>query len=426
MKQSNMDWLNKELPQLVDKKVITGEAAANIKTYYANQVPVNPARVSAIISLIGAILIGLGVILVLAYNWENNISKSFRLLISLGLLVISQVGMFWGISRSQLKPGYREALAAFQSLMVGSSMALVGQIYHLSTHIDQFLLSWMLLILPLSYLTKTVSPAVLYSILSISWLALVQGDPLEFAIWLLLILLFFIYSYLSRAGKPTALLAWLLVLNALTAFILNFEDYFSDLFIPCIAMFFYFLFILGENIEQNMTFAKRPLSSIGIAGTIILSFQLTFTGTWDAVHTNITLTAWSIFALLTALALGLNYYAYTKHTLNRLVQISTFFPFLLLIGALLTTAAAAPLASGILMSLYLLFVSVGLLLQGIHEQKIALLNGGIISLSALILTKFFDIHQSFWGRGIAFILIGCIFIAFNFWHARRKGDSQHE
>mgnify|MGYP000305609583 FL=1 len=137
MNQSHYEWLKSQVPILIDKKIISSDTAQNILKHYDIEQEENDDKFNRIVTFIGVIFIGLGLLLVLAYNWDN-LTRASRLSIAVGLLFISQIAMFLGIVYNKLTNTYKESLAAFQSLMIGASISLVGQNYEIALHLIQY------------------------------------------------------------------------------------------------------------------------------------------------------------------------------------------------------------------------------------------------------------------------------------------------
>ncbi len=68
----------------------------------------------------------------------------------------------------------RESAGLFHSLAVGSSIALIGQTYHLPSDTPAFMLTWALLILPLQFLLRSTGALLIYLALIIGWAGVAQ------------------------------------------------------------------------------------------------------------------------------------------------------------------------------------------------------------------------------------------------------------
>ena len=79
------------------------------------------------------------------------------------------------------------------------------------------------------------------------------------------------------------------------------------------------------------------------------------------------------------------------------------------------------LLATILFDLFLFAWGVGTLWRGLREDRLGVVNGGMLMLAALIILRFFDSDWSFIVRGLAFIVVGIGFFATNMVLIRRKG-----
>jgi len=75
----------------------------------------------------------------------------------------------------------------------------------------------------------------------------------------------------------------------------------------------------------------------------------------------------------------------------------------------------------ILSDIYLFILGVGTLWRGVREQRLGVINGGMLMLSTLIAMRFFDGDYSFVIRGLVFMGVGTGFLMTNVVLIRRKG-----
>src|SRR5665811_478506 len=70
MNKKAIQWLYGEMPRLVEEGIVTPDAEARLHARYGRVEPARPARLAVIIfGVLGALLIGAGLILVLPHNW---------------------------------------------------------------------------------------------------------------------------------------------------------------------------------------------------------------------------------------------------------------------------------------------------------------------------------------------------------------------
>jgi uncharacterized membrane protein len=195
------------LPELVEAQVITPETASQIRDYYHRREG-KPANVLFIVfGILGALLVGLGIILMLAHNWDE-LPRAARTSLAFLPLVLGQGLGVYVLLRKAASLAWRESAATLLFLAVGASISLVSQIYHITTgNLSSFLFTWMLLVLPLVYLLRSSMVSLLY-LSGITWYAAESRGLLDVSspswfYWVLLVgLLPHYYQIItSYAGK---------------------------------------------------------------------------------------------------------------------------------------------------------------------------------------------------------------------------------
>lgn len=172
-------WLNKELVKWNAKDIITEiqqqqilNEYAKSETYEEHNPPVpKPSNMNIIktLSIMGAILVGLGVIMFVASNW----SKIPDLIRTLMVLSVTFGTFYMGYYFSYQKEGHKElgkALLLLASLLWGASIALIGQIYHIPISENWFIfLIWGLPLLPVAYFLESTPIFMLSSGILLVW-----------------------------------------------------------------------------------------------------------------------------------------------------------------------------------------------------------------------------------------------------------------
>lgn len=162
-------------------------------------------RFLAILSFVGAILVGCGVILLIAANWDE-IPRGAKIAAGLLLMLGAHAG---GWYLREVHGGYRktgEALHLAGAILFLGNIALIGQIYHLSSRPPNALLLWWAGIAALPWLLRS-TPLHLLSLLAFGvWFGLEinqAGSPLFFGHDELQILL---YALLGLPSTNTSLM----------------------------------------------------------------------------------------------------------------------------------------------------------------------------------------------------------------------------
>ncbi|EGO64704.1 DUF2157 domain-containing protein [Acetonema longum] len=428
MNRKAVTWLYEQLPKLVAEGVIPAESADALRNFYG---PVDQSRKSrrlilSIFAVTGVALVGLGVILILAHNWDQ-LTRFSRMMIGVGMLLAAQFLAGWVLWRQPDSRAWREGTATFLTLMIGASIALVGQTYHLSDDFGGFLLTWMLLSAPLVYLMRVHMPALLYLVGMILWID--NGDygmGGKQTIWLLLAVMLPHYRLLlrDRYGNPAVIFSWVWLFILALCFGLVLEDYIRTLEPVMYTLPFTISYFSGllwfPDAPVNW---RNPYAIAGLAGCVILSVVATFHDVWIGMGHILegmggaegTLAA---AMLLLTLALGLALH----HRRSRRHWLWGSGPILTVIGVLLAAWDRSGIASAILFNSYLLVLSVYIIIRGVKEEKLGMLNGGMLMLALLIVLRFLDIDLSIIARGLVFVVLGLIFLAANLIMVRRKKE----
>ena len=161
---SRLSWLEKETVVWVEKGIITGEQASLITGLYSRD---GRSRLVAALLTLGAVLLGAGVILFFASNWQY-LGKSAKVAIILSALVLIHLSAHLTEKKN---PRLSTALAFLGCLMYGSGIWLVAQIFHINSHFPNGILIWLLGTLPAAFLLREKIILVLSALLLGAWVA---------------------------------------------------------------------------------------------------------------------------------------------------------------------------------------------------------------------------------------------------------------
>lgn len=110
-------------------------------------------RLVAILAVLGALLVGLGVILFFASNWDE-LSKTVKLALMLTVVpVVYGVGYWLRYRNNRQIVG--AAVIFLGTLTYGAAIHLVAQAYHVPVNDPSLVAFWFLGVLPLAYLTRS-------------------------------------------------------------------------------------------------------------------------------------------------------------------------------------------------------------------------------------------------------------------------------
>lgn len=139
-----------------------------------------------IISIIGAVLIGLGVLSFVASNWSHlsNVQKFFLLL---GGLIASYVSAWMTEDK---RPITSKALYYIGAFIYGAEIFYIGQMFHLGGELHNALFAWSIGIIPLAFYRKdrilyAVGFGLLYLAIEMKFMFTYNAEP---SLWMMLII----------------------------------------------------------------------------------------------------------------------------------------------------------------------------------------------------------------------------------------------
>jgi len=432
-------WLYNELPVLIKQGILSDESAQEVRRYYGEIDQQSRAQTAlSIFSVIGAVCVGLGIILLFAYNWDT-LSRPQRTSLAFAPLVLSILLIAWSIFKNKSSVAIREGFSVFNMLAVGGAIALISQIYHLPGDIDSFMLVWMLLSVPLVYLMSSSLTAVFYLIGITVWAAWSQtGGGHAAWYWPLVAVIFPYYlEHLKKdpyASRPVWL-SYALGLCLTVGLGVSLEKVLPGTWIIVYSSFYSILYLLSKFcFDDAPSNWQRPFRNIGMAGIVILSYLFTYDGVWEHI-------GWEYYRVggrfyeaagvvdcLIAIALV----AVFASLVLKMAKEKRLFEISFGIMPVLATLCYGCMGSGghefiamWVFNLYVLYLGIICVLTGLENKKLDLLNGGIFIMGAVILTRFLDSTVGILERGLIFIVIGACFIIANMSLANRiEGEVQ--
>src|SRR5438105_836562 len=122
--------LAKELEELSKEGIINDETADAIRAYYKSKGGNSHNRLFTVFSILGAILVGLGLILIIAHNWDE-LSKPTKVFFSFLPLLTGQLFCWFSLTKKSESQGWKEGSTAFLFFAVGACISLISQVYNI-------------------------------------------------------------------------------------------------------------------------------------------------------------------------------------------------------------------------------------------------------------------------------------------------------
>lgn len=425
--QKESAWLLGELAGLVSKDVLDAATAQRLRAHYSQAGGgARPGWGMILLATGGGALVGLGVILIFAHNWENW-TPEIRVGLSLLPLLVGQLACAWALRSGNR--GWNEGAGVFTAIAIGASIALIAQTYQFGGDLPRFLLTWLLLAVPLIYLLDASAVAAGCWLLALGWtVADMQdhwwgaGESLHDAMRLPVFLALFslplphLLRHIRR-DRAESRVAWMLR-AALFAGLIGLacagrRDDSDALFLIYTSMAAAAVLAGSRYFSGIDGLWGNPLRTVGRLGVFVLALACTS----DDVLRRIEWPSSTLMVLPLLFGIAALWLAWQAfHDGDRLVA-----P---LLGALTPVVFVLPLigsqpAAVVIAHLYVLALAFALIRSGLAQSRLDLANEGVALVAALVLLRFFDNDLSYVVRGVGFIVTGAGFFAATLWLRRR-------
>ncbi|MDC1106916.1 DUF2157 domain-containing protein [Prolixibacteraceae bacterium] len=416
---------DKDLKELIQAGVIDDAIAERVRIYYDENPVDNKRRLNIIFSILGALLIGLGVIQLIAHNWDH-FSTFVKVSIAMIPLIIGQA--FCGMVLYYPKlSSWRESAASFLVMSLGASISLVSQTYHMDGSLSAFMISWIIPTLPIIYVMRSSMASVLYVIgcgIYVISLEAVE-DPLIVLLIYLGLLIPMLPSYVTEIkrdlqGNFSILLQGVMAVIFLVVLFAAYNDLSFVWSGPIFISAFSSIYILGLNSEKASAKNKYSVYRVlGSLGTIMILFVLSSNFYWKefdkAVGPFVGITyhpgfiGLTIFMAISIILLvrmqkqgvrvrNLSPLVYSPMIYIPLIFLSIYLP----IGKFFT-------------NLLLLWIGLFYILEGAKKDIAQLTSYGLLILFIWTQIRLFDMRMDLILKGVIFILLGVAFISANIW-----------
>jgi len=429
-------WLATESERWVRERLISAEQAAQIRALY----PAPPAAAPwglIVFCGLGAVIVGLGIILLLAYNWDA-LPKFGKLGVIFGAIAVAHgAGLRWR-ERGGWRSGLAEVAFLLGSMLYGAGIWLVAQIYHIDEHYPNGFLFWGLGALALAWVLRSVPQGILATVTLAIW---GLGECWDFdrpAGWALLLVAGGLGS-LAWVRRSAVLLV--VVLAAVYALLLGSAGAWgggSAAFAAALA--------LGVGLVAAVRLRPAGVEYDGVVATLRLfgwlgflscSYLLSFDRLagalldWGeaAVGAREQLIAyrWVPFGLAVVLWGHLLMRAQRGES-PRVPWEEWLCPIGLLYCNLLgvTGTASGTLFVSLVFNLICLGIAAMWMVRGCRDGLLRETVLGSVLLAVVVFARYFDLFESLATRGLAFLLLGGLLVAEGFYYRRCRQTAESE
>ena len=380
--------LSEEARQWEADGIITAEQAEAIRNRYASDSPEAGGsaignRVVSVIAIMGAALIGLGIIAFIAANWSEIPKLAKLAMMVVGTPAIYVIGWFIGYRFGYARIGI--AIILLGAIAFGASIHLVAQTYHVPVNHPNLVPLWFLGVIPLAYITRS-RPMLGLSII----------------------------LFLAAAGFRAQ--EWVPELNS--------ED--TILLLPGLLLLGAFLFAAGRmqaRFADTRQFARICDISgllVAAAGIYFLSFEQSW---WDIGRSRLSFNAltveyWVMVAIAVIVIAAMVAVAAWRDAGQRTGRIWWEAG---AVGAMAVIAAAMWLGLAFggawlwwVFNLVMLAGVLAMVAAGYRWNRAYLINLAVPIFAITLFTRYFEFGLSLLGQSVAFIVAGVILLAGGF------------
>ncbi len=419
-------WLRDQIGTWLDEGLIdAGQVEALRARYPVSDQDTPWSRI--IVSSVGAIVFGLGIILFFAYNWAD-MHKVTKLALVFGAVLAAHGTGFYLSASADAKRSLVESLHVMGTMLFGAGIWLVAQIYHIDEHYPNAFFVWGIGALALAWAMPSVAQGLMAVLLVFLWGSFEVFDfssPTHWGSWVVLLgVLPLAWMQRSRVLLFFALVAFI------TLFVFSAGQVEGDL---VIAALFYLacLHLAAGRLSTRSAFPESaPLFSVvGYSVYLVLLYLFSFHEVArELVRLNPEgMLEWSyviapLIASLLAWAVLLATGAW-----QRADGIRRWDTGLILLAMLLVLIAQFGASRGdvgiVVFAFNLIFLGhcVVMIVRGTGRLNWKQVSLGCVLFSALAFARFLDLFDDLLMRSLFFLALGAgLFLIGNFYSHRKK------
>jgi uncharacterized membrane protein len=419
---------------LEEKEIVSNETAIRIRSYIRSEESATYWKLFLVLGgIMGALFASAGVFSLIAHNWDEY-PKHLRGFFSIVPVATGLYFYYRALFHHSNSKTWIEASSMFLMLMIGASIALVSQTYQMDGDFDLFVKVWMLLTIPLFYLGRSSGITLFYLGLSLlltfdiglgAWGIpyLNTGDDELWYWFLVLAFLPHYYMSLNRNGNKQSIrvvyLSYCLYFTTMAALMITIKSNYL-LWFATAQLGFY---LLGMRLMSGNSWAiSRPfqlLSQIGIGWLLIalsneqaLYYGLRFDSIFNYEYWDGEQIFYFVFLVVVMAGIYYNYYR-SKKPMEGLNKFVVYTPFFILFIMLVDEYTISWWWLTIPLNAFAIAFGVSAMIQGSSNGKVYKVAAGLIFLSILLWTRYFDTSLGFISKGLLFIVIGGFFFMIN-------------
>jgi len=422
-----------EIDNLLKNNLIDNNVATKLNSYYQKikkQWQTKRSNfLTLMFSIIGAILIGLGIITFASINW-NNFSRSLQTVISLLPILLSSSAVIYFVYKQINNQKYKEALSVLYTASVINAIILICKINNISRDYSRFLISG-ILTLPIVYVLDSVILIPVFITMIFASYHEINFNNLILKNFFFTIELFLIAPrifFITKQNISSKISCFLGVITSIglliyTDFLINCVDIYSRVYdyLFLMALFLFCLANIFSHNKKNFFYYISWCSEIFLLFYTYISsfsadifFKIYCMKNLDKINliTQILFFIFSVFVILFCI------FVFTKNK-NKYLRTKIIIFALLFLSSLSGNFTLVKYIA----NLVILIIGSAQIYLGINQNALKNINSGLFLICLIILARFFDSDLSPGFKSIIFILIGCLFFTVNIYINKQKNAS---
>jgi uncharacterized membrane protein len=415
-------WLLSEIERWIADDIISPQQAVRLRQRYAVS-DAGPPWGLLVFASAGALVVGLGIILLFAYNWDQ-IPKFGKLALVFTAVIGAHGGGLVLLRQAGWPRRLGEACNLLGTMFYGAGIWLVAQVYHIDEHYPNGFLLWALGALVLAWVLGSIPQALLATVLLTIWGGSEVFNFNDPNVWALAFVAIGVGPLAWR--KQSALLLAFVLAALEVLLVANVLDYGGSARAFASSLALSVLLIAAARLTQllrpSFSGGANVMAFFGFAGFFVCSYLLSFHDAADdllnwALHPGAQTAAaavhsWGLFIVAAAAWIWIAWQALRRRwrlvVEEWLVPIALVYAYGLAAFGLGTREYGWFIAASF--NLILLGIAVMWMWRGCGESELRPTVIGSLILAAVVLARYFDLFQSLAARGFAFILLGGIFL----------------
>lgn len=418
-------WLYEETKRWTQNGIINNNQAEAIKGLYPLQKEDRPWGL-LVFSGIGAVIIGLGIILLFAYNWDEMTKFSKLAVIFTALIVSHSIGLKLFL-RSERFKGLGEAISVLGTMLFGAGIWLVASIYHIEEHYPNAFFAWSIGALLLALAMPSVLQGILAAVLITIWTCAEAAGfdrPMFWAVPLLLSIF-----VLAHRRKSNLLLAVVMPSLLIAAGCLA-GSYLAGEFVLLVLLSLTACYMAAGHIcgwYGKFRECGGVYKALGFAGYIIVLYILCFDEVVKETYRDIPeLSHTQLFCFLLPAVLAVIGWVlvlwkmFVAGDFKKRYEL-LLIPLVLAFGywKMLTHLGSLPVAAAVF-NIVFLAQSVLMMGRGCRDCRMVPTVAGSLMLIALTIGRYVDLFENLFTRGIVFIVVGAVLFAEGIFYIRSR------